>query len=159
LPEAQLDRFFMKLSLGYLDPAGESQMLLNLGREHPITHLKPAVDGHQLPHLAPQIWNVHVDDTVREYMVQLVFATRRHPDLALGASPRGTHALYRACQAYALAIHGREYVLPDDVKFLAPAVLAHRCLIHPETALRGQTTTQIIHHILQETELKLEDKN
>lgn len=132
-------------------------MLLNLGREHPITHLKPAVDGHKIPDLAPQIWNVHVDDTVREYMVQLIFATRRHPDLALGASPRGTHALYRASQAYALAIHGREYVLPDDVKFLAPAVLAHRCLIHPETALRGQTTTQIIHQILQETELKLED--
>ena len=140
LPEAQLDRFFMKLSLGYLDEASESQMLLNLGRAHPIESLTQVVDGHELPKLARQVWDVHVDDTVRDYIVRLTFATRRHKDLILGASPRGSHALYRGIQAYA-AVQGRDYTLPDDVKKLAPAILSHRCLIHPESALRGITKT------------------
>ncbi|HID50822.1 MAG TPA: MoxR family ATPase, partial [Anaerolineae bacterium] len=138
LPEAQLDRFFMKLSLGYLDEATENQMLINLGGVHPIETLQPVADGNQLPELARQVWNVHIDETVREYIVRLVFATRQNKDLILGASPRGSHALYRGRQAYA-AINGRDYVLPDDVKTLAPVILAHRCLIHPESALRGLT--------------------
>jgi MoxR-like ATPase len=154
LPEAQLDRFLMKLSLGYLDEAAENQMLLNLGRAHPIESLRPVVDGQMIPELAHQVWDVHVDDTIRQYIVRLVFATRSHADLILGASPRGSHALYRAGQAYA-ALHGREYVLPDDVKRLAPAVLAHRCLVHPESALRGITAANIITKILAETPLEI----
>lgn len=156
LPEAQLDRFFMKLSLGYLDEATESQMLLNLGGVHPIETLQPAVDGSQLPVLARQVWQVHVDDTIRDFIVRLVFATRQHKDLVLGASPRGSHALYRAIQAYA-AMNGRDYTLPDDVKKLAPAILSHRCLVHPESALRGVTTDQIISDIIQDTPLDLGD--
>jgi MoxR-like ATPase len=154
LPEAQLDRFFMKLSLGYLDEASESQMLLNLGRAHPIESLKQVVDGHELPQLARQVWEVHVDDTVRDYIVRLTFATRRHKDLILGASPRGSHALYRGIQAYA-AVKGRDYALPDDVKRLAPAILSHRCLIHPESALRGHTQVGILKEIMAATPLDI----
>ena len=154
LPEAQLDRFFLKLSLGYLDEATESQMLINLGGAHPITKLEQVVDGLRLPELARTIWEVHIDDTVREYIVRLIFATRNHKDFILGASPRGSHALYRGSQAIA-AINGRDYVLPDDVKKLAPAILAHRCLIHPESALRGVTTQRIIQEIIKNTELNI----
>jgi MoxR-like ATPase len=154
LPEAQLDRFFMKVSLGYLDEKAEGQMLLNLGGVHPIETLAQVVDGSRLPELAQQVWQVHVDDTVREYIVRLVFATRRHKDLVLGASPRGSHALYRGIQAYA-AMHGRDYTLPDDVKTLAPSLLAHRCLIHPESALRGLTTARILADILKDTPLDI----
>jgi MoxR-like ATPase len=154
LPEAQLDRFFMKLSMGYLDEATESQMLLNLGGVHPIESLTAVVDGHKLPELSKQVWQVHVDDTIRNYIVRLVFATRQHKDLVLGASPRGSHALYRGIQAYA-ALNGRDYTLPDDVKTLAPAILAHRCLIHPESALRGQTAQAILNDILRETKLEI----
>jgi len=154
LPEAQLDRFFMKLTLGYLDERAESQMLLNLGGAHPIDSLGPVVDGHELPALAQQVWQIHVDETIRDYIVALTFGTRRHPDLILGASPRGSHALYRAAQAYA-ALQGRDYVLPDDVKRLAAPVLAHRCLLHPESALRGVTIREIVAGIIQEAPLAI----
>lgn len=154
LPEAQLDRFFMKLTLGYLDQKSESQMLLNLGGAHPIESIGPVVDGRELPKLAYRVWDIHVDDTVRNYIVALVFSTRRHPDLILGASPRGSHALYRAAQAYA-ALHGRDYVLPDDIKRLAAPVLAHRCLLHPESALRGVTINDIMAGIIEEAPLEL----
>ena len=154
LPEAQLDRFFMKVSLGYLDEETESQMLLNLGKEHPITQLEAQVDGQKLPELARQVWEVHIDDTIRNYIVRLVFATRNHKDLMLGASPRGSHALYRAVQAYA-AVNGRDYALPDDVKMLTPYVLAHRCIVHPESALRGVTAVGILERVLEETLLEI----
>ncbi|MCB0010630.1 MAG: MoxR family ATPase [Anaerolineales bacterium] len=154
LPEAQLDRFFMKLSLGYLDANTESQMLLNLGRAHPIDALTTVADGTRLPALARQVWDVHVDDTVRNYIVRLTISSRAHTDLALGASPRGSLALYRGCQAYA-AIQGRDYVLPDDVKLLTPVILSHRCIVHPESGLRGATANSIIASILQDTELDI----
>jgi MoxR-like ATPase len=154
LPEAQLDRFFVKLSLGYLDEATESQMLLNLGGVHPIETIGSVGNGRLLPQLTPRIWQVHVDDTLRQYIVSLVFATRRHRALVLGASPRGSLALYRASQAYA-ALHGRDFVLPDDVKKLAIPVLAHRCLVHPESALRGIKIETILSDILTETPLEI----
>ena len=152
LPEAQLDRFFLKLTLGYLDERTESQMLLNLGRAHPIESLEAVVDGRRILDLSRQVWDVHVDDTVRDYIVALVFATRAHNDLILGASPRGSHTLYRAAQTYA-ALQGRDYVLPDDVKRLVAPVLAHRCLVHPESALRGVTVADILGDILSSTPL------
>ncbi|MCP4358037.1 MAG: MoxR family ATPase [Chloroflexi bacterium] len=154
LPEAQLDRFFMKISLGYLDESAENQMLINLGGVHPIETIDQVVDGRRLPEMAQKVWEVHVDDTVREYIVRLVFGTRRHKDLLLGASPRGSHSLYRGIQAYA-ALHGRDYTLPDDVKTLAPSILAHRCLIHPESALRGVTATRLLEDIIQNTPLDI----
>lgn len=154
LPEAQLDRFFMKLRLGYLDPEDESQMLLNLGREHPIEKLDQAADGANIPELAQQVWDVHVDDTIRDYIVRIVHVTRQRSEFLLGASPRGSHALYRGSQALA-AIQGRDYVLPDDVKALAQPVLSHRCLMHPESALRGVSSEEIIAAILDEVALDI----
>ena len=154
LPEAQLDRFLIKLRLGYLAPAAESQMLVNLRRQHPIEALSPVVDGADAPALAQQVWEVHVDETVRDYIVRLVNATREHADLLLGASPRGSLALYKTSQAWA-AIHGRDYVLPDDVKRLAPLSLAHRCLVHPESALRGRTAVGILAELLNQVPLDL----
>jgi len=154
LPEAQLDRFLMKLSLGYLDPAAESQMLLNLRRQHPIETIGPVVDGAIVPELARQVWDVHVDDTVRDYIVRLVNASRAQQDLLLGASPRGSLALYKTSQAWA-ALHGRDYVLPDDVKQFAQLTLAHRCLVHPESALRGRTAAAILAELLTRVPLDL----
>jgi MoxR-like ATPase len=96
------------------------------------------------------VWDVHVDETIRDYIVRLVFATRRHNDLLIGASPRGSHALYRGAQAYA-ALQGRDYVLPDDVKLLTAPILAHRCLVHPESGLRGVTAEKILKGIIADT--------
>lgn len=154
LPEAQLDRFFIKLTLGYLDLAMESQMLLNLGRDHPIEELSQVVDGNQLPQLARLVWDVHVDDTIRDYIVQVVMATRQHKDLILGASPRGSHALYRGAQTYA-ALQGRDFVLPEDIKHLAQGILSHRCLLHPESALRGKSINRILDEIVDEAPLEI----
>jgi MoxR-like ATPase len=154
LPEAQLDRFLFKLSLGYLTPEQEGDMLLNLGGRHPIETLAPAVDGTQLPRLSEQVWSVRVDDSLRDYIVALVQATREHPDLALGASPRGSLALYRGAQARA-AIQGRDYTLPDDVQALVPLALPHRCIVRPESALRGRTSATIIAEVLEQTPLDL----
>lgn len=156
LPEAQLDRFFMKLTLGYLDPQTESQMLLNLGGVHPIEEIEKVVDGYRLPELAHLIQQVHVDSTIRDYIVQIVMATRQNQDLVLGASPRGSHALYRGIQAYA-ALQGRDYVLPDDVKHLALVILSHRCLLHPESALRGKRVENILNAILDKAPLEIGD--
>ncbi len=147
LPEAQLDRFMLKLSLGYLDTEQEKALLQHLRRQHPIDALQPVVDGAALPALAEQIWEVNVDDTVRDYIVCLVKATREHPDVLLGASPRGSLALFKGSQALA-ALRGRSYVLPDDVKLLAPLALAHRCLVQPESALRGRTAVSIVQELL-----------
>jgi len=154
LPEAQLDRFFMKLSMGYLDEAAENEMLVNLAGAHPIEAIEAVVDGHTLPDLARRVWEVHVDDSLRDYIVRIVFATRQHRDLALGASPRASHALYRGAQAFA-ALQGRDHILPDDVKVLAPAVVAHRCLVHPESALRGTRVTTVLASILDSTTLDI----
>ena len=147
----------MKISLGYLDAAQEGQMLLNLERQHPIAAVEPVFDGARLPQLSERVWNTHVDETVRDYIVRLVQATRTQPDLLLGASPRGSLALYKTSQAWA-ALRGRDYVLPDDVKRLAPLTLAHRCLVHPESALRGRTAPAIIAELLAQTPLALETR-
>jgi len=154
LPEAQLDRFLLKLSLGYLDVEEEKDLLLHLRRAHPIETLQPVTDGAQILPLAEQVWDVHVDDTVRDYIVRLVQATRQHPDLMLGASPRGSLGLYKTSQALA-ALRGRSYVLPDDVKVLAPLALAHRCIVRPESALRGRTAALAVQQILAETPLDI----
>ncbi|MGD8735184.1 MAG: MoxR family ATPase, partial [Anaerolineae bacterium] len=106
LPEAQLDRFLLKLSVGYPTPEDEGQILLNLQREHPIFAIQQVVDGARLVELQRQIWEVHVDDTVRDYIVRLIHATRHHTDLVLGASPRGSLALFKTAQALA-ALRGR----------------------------------------------------
>ena len=154
LPEAQLDRFLLRLSVGYPSAGDERQMLLNLQREHPIETLERVVDGTRLPELQHRVWEVHVDDTVRDYVVRLVQATREHPDLALGGSPRGSLALFRTAQALA-ALRGRDYVLPDDVKPLVRPALAHRLIVRPESALRGRTAEQVLDDLLDKVPLDL----
>lgn len=154
LPEAQLDRFLLRIKLGYPSFEDEQQILINLRRVHPIETIGQVVDGNILPSLQSQVWDITVDETVRAYIVRLVRATREHYDLALGASPRGSLGLYKAAQAWA-AIHGRDYVLPDDVKRLAPFVLGHRLIIKPESALRGRNATTVLTNILEETRLDI----
>jgi MoxR-like ATPase len=158
LPEAQLDRFLMRLSLGYPSAADEKQVVLNLRREHPINALEKVAEAGDLLALQNQLWDVHVDDTLQDYIIRLVEATRRHPDLALGASPRASLALFKTSQALA-AIRGRDHVLPDDLKFLAPAVLTHRLIVRPEAELRGRTASVILREILENTKLELEAKS
>ena len=154
LPEAQLDRFLIKLSVGYPSQEDEGRILLNLQREHPITTIEQVVDGHRLLELQRQIWEVHVDDTVRDYIVRLIHATRSHSDLALGASPRGSLSLFKTAQALA-ALRGRDFVLPDDVKALAVPTLVHRLIVRPESALRGYTAERILGDLLQATPLDI----
>jgi MoxR-like ATPase len=156
LPEAQLDRFLMKLSLGYPSPGEEGQILLNLQREHPITSIEQVVDGRRLLDLQRVVWEVHVDDTVRDYIVRLIHATRNHADLALGASPRGSLALFKTAQALAV-LRGRDFVIPDDVKLLANPTLVHRLIVRPESALRGYTAVRILSDLLQKTPLDIGD--
>lgn len=154
LPEAQLDRFLLKVSLGYLSVEEEKGLLLHLRRQHPIDALQLVIDGAAVVGLSEAVWEVHVDDTLRDYIVRLVDATRQHPDLLLGASPRGSLALYRSSQALA-ALRGRSFVLPDDVKLLAPLALAHRCIVQPESALRGRTAQAIVNDLLSQVALDI----
>lgn len=156
LPEAQLDRFFLKLGVGYPQPAEEATMLRNLQRRHPIESVQQVVDGERLPELTQQVWEVHVDDSVVEYLLSIVQATRRHADLSLGASPRGSLALFKGAQALA-AIRGRDFVKPDDVKELAGPALAHRLIVRPESALRGRSTEDVLRQVLADTSLRLEE--
>ena len=155
LPEAQLDRFLMRVSMGYPTPAEERVLMTNLRREHPITHLKQVADVNQLPILQKQIWDVHVDDSLQEYIVQLVTATRNHPDLALGASPRASLALYKTSQAMAAMNGRRDHVLPDDIKYLAPYTLAHRLIVKPEAELRNRTSQAVLDDIIANTPLDI----
>jgi MoxR-like ATPase len=154
LPEAQLDRFLMRLPVGYPSSGDEKVILKNLRREHPINLIGQVVEMDQLLAMQGQIWDVHVDETLEDYIVRLVGATREHPDLALGASPRGSLALYKASQALA-AIRGRDHVIPDDIKYLAPLTLAHRLIARPEAELRGRTASIILRDVLQGIPLEI----
>ncbi len=154
LPEAQLDRFLMRISLGYPNPQDERQILINLWREHPITRLEKVVNGNDLLALQRLVWDVHVDETLQAYIVTIANATRSHPDLALGISPRGSLALFKTAQALA-AVRGRDHVIPDDIKYLASSALAHRLIARPEAELRGRTAKMILEDVLQNTPLDL----
>lgn len=158
LPEAQLDRFLMRLSLGYPARMEERQILTNLWREHPITKIGKVVDGDELLSLQKRIWDVNVDTTLQDYIVGLAEATRGHPDLSLGVSPRGTLALLKSAQAFA-AIRGRDYVVPEDIKTLVPLTLAHRLILKPEAELRGRTALTVLEDILEKTPLDLGSLN
>lgn len=154
LPEAQLDRFLMRLTVGYPAFADEKFLLSHLQREHPINTLRQAVDGHQLLDFQRQVWEIHVDDTLQDYIIRLVAATRDHPDLALGGSPRASLALFKTAQALA-ALRGRDHVLPDDIKYLAPCTLTHRLIVKPESELRGRTAEAILSDLLKSVPLNL----
>lgn len=158
LPEAQLDRFLMRLSIGYPSRVDERQILTNLWREHPITKIGKVANGEELASLQKRIWDVNVDVTLQDYIVGLAEATRRHPDLSLGVSPRGSLALLKTAQALA-AIRGRDYVIPEDIKTLVPLTLAHRIILTPEAELRGRTALTILEDILEKTPLDLGNVN
>src|SRR5512147_3081275 len=158
LPEAQLDRFLMRLSIGYPSRADERQILANLWREHPITKIGKVVDGQDLSTLQKRIWDVHVDGTLQDYIISLVAATRDHPDLSLGVSPRGSLALLKGAQALA-AIRGRDYVVPEDIKALVPLTLPHRLILTPDAELRGRTPQLILESVLEKTPLDLGEVN
>ena len=152
LPEAQLDRFLIRLRLGYPSLDDERRILANLRRSHPIDALGQVVDGARLLALQRTVTDVYVEDSVRDYVLAIVRATREHPDVVLGSSPRGSLALYKTSQAYA-AMRGRDYVLPDDAKSLAPHVLAHRLIVRPESQLRGRTADGILASVLQSVDV------
>ncbi|MCB0078396.1 MAG: MoxR family ATPase [Anaerolineales bacterium] len=143
LPEAQLDRFLMRVSLGYPTESQENEMLLRFERDDPLSDLQPVVDAAKLLPLQRAVRHVRVEESVRRYIVQVARATRSHDALEVGASPRATLALYAASQALA-ALRQREFVIPDDVKYLAPYVLTHRVLISPQTRLRGRSADEIV---------------
>ena len=154
LPEAQLDRFLIRLSLGYPERDDEAQILRNLKKRHPIESIGQVVDGSELLGLTDVVSDVHVDESLERYILTIVRATRSHPDVALGASPRGSLALYKTAQALA-ALRDREYVVPDDVKTLVPLTLAHRLIVKSESQLRGRTAQAILAEILEQTELDI----
>jgi len=154
LPEAQLDRFLVRVSLGYPSTADEKAILTALRREHPIHSLQPIVTSAAVQDIQQSIWDVHIEESLQDYIVALAHATRSHVDLALGASPRASFALFRAAQALA-AVRGRDHVLPDDIKYLAPYVLTHRLLARPEAELRGRTPRSILSDVLEQVPLKL----
>jgi MoxR-like ATPase len=157
LPEAQLDRFLIHMTMGYPEAGDELQILRNLRKQHPIEQIGQVVDGSQLPALYDLITDVHVDETLEQYILGIVRATRSHPDIAVGASPRGSLALYKSAQAFA-ALHGRDYVVPEDVREMAPLTLPHRISIKPESQLRGRDAPTIVADIVQHTPLDLGDK-
>ncbi|MBN1310414.1 MAG: MoxR family ATPase [Anaerolineae bacterium] len=154
LPEAQLDRFLLRISMGYPQQAEEIQVLRNLKKQHPIETIRQVVDGLEMVSLIDPVSSVYIDETVERYIMTIVHTTRVHPDIALGASPRGSLALYKCSQALA-ALHGRDYVTPDDIKLLAPYALCHRLIIKPESQLRGRTPETILRDILEQTRLDL----
>lgn len=154
LPEAQLDRFLMRLSVGYPSVSDEKVLLTHLRREHPITLLKPVVEATRLIGLQHKVWDVFVEESLQDYIVKLVTTTRSHPDLTLGASPRASLALFKAAQALA-AVRGRDHIIPDDIQQLVPAILTHRLIISPEAELRGRTSLSVLNDILEKTPLEI----
>ncbi len=147
LPEAQLDRFMLRLRIGYPKAMEEIVILDEQKRTHPIEAVQQVLDVDELRQMQGGIKEVYVDQAVAEYIVRLVTATREHPDVYLGASPRGSINLYRAAQAFA-AMEGRDYVIPDDVKSLAVAVLAHRLIVKSQASLREVDPDRIVREIL-----------
>ncbi len=150
LPEAQLDRFMVRLSLGYPAAEEEGKMLDLLRKGHPIDTLDAVVTADEVIACQQAIRDIYVDPKVRDYIVSIVRNTRDHDDIALGGSPRASMALFRCAQAVA-AIRGNDFVLPDDVKRMAPAVLSHRIIIRPESRLRKVTPAAVVTEILTET--------
>ncbi len=148
LPEAQLDRFMMNISLGYPKVVDEMNILDSHQHHHPLDDLTQIMTAEELVRIQQQIRAIHVDPSIREYIVAITNMTRSHLNIYLGASPRGSLALFRASQALA-AIRGRSYVIPDDVKLLARPTLAHRILVAPAARVRAITSTAILEEILQ----------
>ncbi len=148
LPEAQLDRFMLRIRLGYPEPLEEVVILDEQKRAHPLDELEEVCSLEELRELQALVREVYVDSTVADYIVRLVNATRLHPDVYLGSSPRGSIALYRAGQALA-GLLGRDYVIPDDVKALAEPALAHRLIIKTSSTIHDVGPAQVVRELLE----------
>ncbi|HXF82958.1 MAG TPA: MoxR family ATPase [bacterium] len=149
LPEGQLDRFLVTTSLGYPTPAQEVEVVVRQQQAHPIDDVRPVVEPEQILRWQAEVRDVFVDRSLVAYAVELVGATRAHPEVVLGASPRATLGLVRLAQAWA-SLHGRRFVLPDDIKHLAPAVLAHRLAVRGAAGTVGSgAAAAIVQHVLR----------
>jgi len=155
LPEAQIDRFLMKVALGYPSESDENTILLRYEREDPLETLEPVIQASDLLAMQQQVKEVLVEESVRDYAVKVVRATRQHAAVELGVSPRGTLALYKTAQALA-TLRGRQFVIPDDVKYLAPPVLTHRIIISPQTRLRGRRPEEVMAEIVETVPVPVE---
>ncbi|MBN1266917.1 MAG: MoxR family ATPase [Anaerolineales bacterium] len=156
LPEAQLDRFLIRVRIGYPSEAEEGRILLRFGVDDPLETLEAVSSPEEIIELQRVRKEVRVEDSIRNYIVAVSRATRSHPEIDLGASPRATLALFQISQAWA-AIHGRSYVLPDDVKAMAPHVLVHRLMISPQAQLRGRDIGDLIADIISSIPVPVED--
>ena len=152
LPEAQLDRFLLRLRLGYPTEDEEEAMLSRFQTDDPLNDLAAVLGASDIASLQDSVREVYFDPVLRNYLVQLVQATRSHGEVELGASPRATMGLYRCSQALA-AIRGRDYVTPDDLKTLAPLALAHRMILRSQARLRERTPESIIDEILAQVQV------
>lgn len=152
LPEAQLDRFMLRLRLGYPEEAEEERMVARFGSADPPEAIEPVAGGEDIIAAQGRVKGVYVDPVLSNYVVRLARATRRHEDVELGASPRATLGLYRCSQAFA-AIRGRDYVTPDDVKVIAPYALSHRTIVTSQARLRGRTAEDVVLELLSEVEV------
>jgi len=155
LPEAQVDRFLLRLVLGYPTAEEEDQILVRFGGSDPLAALSPVTGPGEILALQAERAAVRVDRSLRAYLVSIIQATRRHPEVELGASPRAALALYQSSQA-AAAILGRDFVLPDDIKRMAPHVLTHRLILAPHAHLRGRESVQLIDDLLAEIPVPVE---
>jgi MoxR-like ATPase len=157
LPEAQLDRFLIRLSLGYPSFEEEARMLTRLQRGHPIDELQPVVSAQDIIDCQTAVREVHIDDKIKKYILDIVHHSREHEDILLGGSPRASIALFRTGQALA-AISGREFVIPDDVKRMAQPVLAHRIILKPESRLRKQTPAKVVAELVGDAKVPILDR-
>jgi len=155
LPEAQLDRFLLRVRMAYPDVAEEDAILLRFEAENPLDALQPAIEGGELVRFAALLPSIYCEASVRDYIVRLTQATRAHAAVELGASPRATLALFRASRALA-AVRGRDYVMPDDVKALGPAVLGHRITLGSQSRLRGRDAESLVRELLDELPVPVE---
>jgi MoxR-like ATPase len=155
LPEAQIDRFLLRLAIGYPTEAEEQTILDRFRVEDPLNELQAVTEIDEINELQNERRQIRVEETLRDYIVRISRATREHVELDLGASPRATLALYQASQAWA-AINGREYVIPDDIKSMAPHVLTHRLMISPQAELRGRTPEELVADIVDAVPVPVE---
>lgn len=155
LPEAQIDRFLLRVSIGYPSQEEENQILERFGVEDPLPELKPVTTPEEIMEMQNVRREIRVENSVRDYVVRVARATREHLEIDLGASPRATLSLFMASQAWA-AIEGRDYVIPDDVKAMAPASLTHRLMIAPQAQLRGRKPEELVADIVSTVPVPVE---
>ena len=156
LPEAQIDRFMLRVELGYPSEVEENNILDRFRSDDPLEEVEAVTTPEEILRLQEQRKDIRVEESIRNYIVKVARATREHAEIELGASPRATLALYQTSQAWA-AIQGRDYVLPDDVKFMAPHVLTHRLMISPQAQLRGRRPEEMVTDIVDSVPVPVED--